>query len=142
MLGKPAQPLLGLREQPCTLLDEAIANTATLFVLLLGQDLPQQPRNVEPVPQAQQRRAIRALGIDDPVHDRLPQRRKCFADRAAGSNAEALLRSPYTTESRPELLGMACDGAKYLSWWQRAITTRLARTMNVGIVLALCEFAA
>jgi hypothetical protein len=115
MLREPTQSLLCSGKEPRASLYQLVANMERVLVLLLNEHLAQQASDVESMPEAEQGRPIRALGIEEAIEDEVPQTREHLGDGATRANAGWLLAPdrarpyirevPLTIDAPPIALG-------------------------------------
>jgi hypothetical protein len=114
VLGEPQERALCLAYQHLAFGDQVIAETEKPNPFVAASYIAQQSRRVETVLQAQQGRAIRALGREHAIEEEVPQSGEDLSDQPADTNAYGLLANHQCIESRAQMFCMRGDRAELL----------------------------
>jgi len=133
--------VLRLLEQHEALADELVAESPEVDIAGARADLAQQPRCIETVIEAEQRRAIRAFAVDHAIDEHVAHAREHRTDSAAQRESGRLVADDQRREPRLQRIGVRRDRAQCERRWRLRQPARLAPGVHARIVLALRELA-
>lgn len=140
-LREPAQLPLGGLDQRDAFREPVVAELHHLALVEVLRDVVQEARDREPVMKAEQRAAVRALDVDQPIEHVVPQHREQLTERATGHRADRLARRHHAIEARSERGGVSTDGAQCARGWRIAEAPCFSSRVKDRRPLALGELS-
>lgn len=141
MNREPRQRTRRLACEGLALRDQIVAEAEQPDILRLVRDLAQEPCGVQPVLDPEQRGAIRTLGAEHAIDEEVTRHRECATDQPTGADADRLSRQQQGIEARAQVCGVCRDLAQRGGRERISEARRLARGLDVRVLLGLRELA-